>query len=66
MFMTEEELSVQVAQIDCIQVDDVDLAKPGQDEVFQQLTADPTSADEQDTRLVGRRKCQQDFARVHR
>jgi hypothetical protein len=44
----------------------VDLSKPGQDEVFQQLTADPASADEQDTRLVGRRKCQQEIARLHR
>jgi hypothetical protein len=29
--MTEEELSIQVAQINSIQVDDVDFAEPGQD-----------------------------------
>lgn len=51
MFMPEEELAIEIAQIDCIEIDDVDFAEPGQDEVFEELTADPTCANKEDTRL---------------
>jgi hypothetical protein len=29
MFMTEEELAIEITQVDCIKVDDVDFAEPG-------------------------------------
>lgn len=55
MFLSKEELTIQVAQIDRVQVDDVDFAEAGQDEVLEELTADSACADEKNARL--RRKC---------
>ena len=47
MFETEEKLAIQIAQINGIEVDDVDFAKAGKEEVLEQLAADATSAHEQ-------------------
>lgn len=35
VFMAEKELSVQVAEVDSIQIDDVHFAEAGEDEVFK-------------------------------
>lgn len=35
MFMSKKELTIKIAQINGIEVDDVDFAEPGKDEVFQ-------------------------------
>jgi hypothetical protein len=35
MFMAEEELSIQVTEVDSIQIDYVDFAEAGKDEVFK-------------------------------
>jgi hypothetical protein len=35
VFMSEKELSIQVAKIDSIQIDDVDFAEACEDEVFK-------------------------------
>jgi hypothetical protein len=35
VFVSEEELTVEVAQVNCIEIDDVNVAEPGEDEVFQ-------------------------------
>lgn len=51
MFMTEEKLSVQVTEVNGIEVNDVYLAEPGQQEVFQQLASDAAGADEKNTGL---------------
>jgi len=51
VFKTEEKLAIQIAQVDCIEIDDVDFAKPGQEEVLEQLAADAASAHEQHTGL---------------
>ena len=51
MFMSEEELAIEVAQVDCIQVDNVDFAEPGQDEVFEEFAADAACANKEDARL---------------
>lgn len=51
MLVTEKELAIQVAQVNCIEVDDVDFAKAGKQEVLEQFTANATSAHEQHTRL---------------
>lgn len=51
MLETEEELAIQIAQINGIEVDDVNFAKAGKEEVLEQLAADATSAYEQHSRL---------------
>ena len=51
MLMTEKELSIEVAQIDCIKIDDVDLSKTSEYEVFQELTSDSTSTNKKNTGL---------------
>lgn len=45
MFMSKEELTVEVAEIDGVQIDDVDLAKASEDEVLEEFAADATGAD---------------------
>lgn len=44
MLGAEKELAIQITQIDGVEVDYVDFAETGQDEVFEQLAADATSA----------------------
>ena len=47
MFMAEEELSVEVAEIDRIEVYDVYFAKACEDKILEELTANATSADKE-------------------
>ena len=35
MFMAEEELAVQITEVDCVQVDDVNFAEAREDEVLE-------------------------------
>jgi hypothetical protein len=42
MFLSEEELTVQVAQVDGIKVDYVDVSKAGHDQVLEQFASYPT------------------------
>jgi hypothetical protein len=35
MLVTEEKLTVQVAQVDCIEINDMNLAKAGEHKVFE-------------------------------
>lgn len=51
VFMAKEKLAIEVTQIDCVKIDDVDFAKASEDEVFEQLTADAAGADEENARL---------------
>lgn len=44
----EQELAVEIAQVDGVQVDDVDLAEAREDEVLEQFAADAASADHED------------------
>lgn len=46
VFVAEKELSVQIAQIDRIQIDDMDLPEAGQEEVLEQLAANTAGAHE--------------------
>lgn len=55
MLMSEEELTVEVAQVDCIKVDDVDFAESREDEVFEELAADAAGANKEDARLRKKR-----------
>lgn len=52
MFLPEEKLSVEIAQIDRIEVNDVDLAEAGEDKVLQQFTANASSTNHQDSGLL--------------
>lgn len=54
MFVAEEELAIEIAKVNRIKINDVDLAEAGQDEVFEQLAADAASTDHQHARLVFR------------
>ena len=44
MLVAEQELAVEVAQVDGVEVDDVDFAKAGENEVLEQLAANATSS----------------------
>ena len=52
MLVTEEKLSIQIAEVDSIQIDDVNFAEAGEDKVLQKLAANPPSADHQDATLM--------------
>lgn len=52
MFMSEEELAVEIAKVDCVKVDDMDFAEASQGEVFEEFTADAACANEEDARLL--------------
>ena len=47
MLMTEEKLAVEIAQVDCVQVDDVDLAKPTHHKVLEEFASYPTGTNQQ-------------------
>jgi hypothetical protein len=51
VLVAEEELAIEVAKINRVEVDDVDLAEAGQDEVFEQLAANAARAHHQHARL---------------
>ena len=52
MLLTKEKLTVEVAEVDCVQIHDVDLAKAGEDKVLQKFAANSSSTDHQNTGLV--------------
>ena len=51
MLMSKQELTIEIAQINSIEVDDVNFAEAGEDEVFQQLATDAACADKKNARL---------------
>lgn len=51
VFMSEEELSVEIAEVDCVEINDVNLPEPSEDKVFEKLAADAAGAYEEDARL---------------
>jgi hypothetical protein len=53
MFLSEEELAIQIAEIDCIKIDNVNLPKAGQDQVLQQFTANSAGTDKEYSCLHG-------------
>jgi hypothetical protein len=44
MLVAKQELPIEVAQINCVQIDDVDLAEAREDQVLQQFASDTASA----------------------
>lgn len=51
VFVTEKELSVQVAQVNGVEVDDVNFAESKENEVLEELAADAAGAHHQYSRL---------------
>ena len=45
VFLSEEELTIQIAQINRVKIHDVDLAETGEDQVLEKLAANATGAD---------------------
>jgi hypothetical protein len=48
---SEEELPVQVGQVDRVEVDNLDVSKADEDEVFEQFAADTAGADDEEFAL---------------
>ena len=51
MLVSEEELSVQVAEIDSVEVDDMNLAKATEKEVLKKLATNTSSSNHEHLRL---------------
>lgn len=51
MLVSKQELPIQVAQVDRVEIDNVNFAEAGEEQVLEELTADPTCSDQQDARL---------------
>lgn len=51
MLHSEQELAVKVREVDCVQVDYVDLPEAGQDKILEKLAPDATSTHHEDSRL---------------
>ena len=51
MFVTEEELAIEVAEIDSVKIHNVDLTKAGEYEILKQLASNAAGTDHQYTRL---------------
>lgn len=44
--MAKEKLAVEVGQVNCVEIDQVDLAEAGADEVLEEFTANAAGADD--------------------
>ena len=51
MLVTEEKLAIQVREVDCVKIDNVNLPKAGQDEVLEQLATNAASSNQENTSL---------------
>lgn len=51
MLVSEEELSIEIAEINRVKIDDMDFAETEEGKVFEKLAADAASTDHQDTGL---------------
>jgi hypothetical protein len=54
MLLAEEELAVQVAEVDGVEVDNVDLSEAGKNEVLEEFASNAAGADHQHARLFWR------------
>lgn len=48
MFVAEKKLTIQIADVNGVKIDNVNFAKASKDEVFQQFTANTACANHQD------------------
>jgi hypothetical protein len=49
--MSEEKLAIEIAQIDCVEIYDVDFSEAGEDKVLEKLAAYSTCSNHQYTSL---------------
>ena len=54
MFETEEKLAIQIAQVDGIEIDDVNFAEAGEEEVLEEFATDAASSNQEHARLSAR------------
>lgn len=54
VFMTEEELAIEITQINCVQINNVYFPESCKHQVFQQLTSNSSGTNEQDAGLATR------------
>ncbi len=52
VLLTKEELTVEIAKVDGVQINDVDLAEASEDKIFQKLATNSSSAHHQNSRLM--------------
>lgn len=45
--MPKQELSIEVTEVNCIEVDDVDFTKAGQEKIFEEFASNTTSSYQQ-------------------
>jgi hypothetical protein len=51
VFVSEEELTVEITQVDSIKIDNVNLSETGHDQVFEQFASNAAGANEERSRL---------------
>ncbi len=51
MFMSEEELPIQITEVDCIEIDNMHFAKAGEDKILEELASDTPGSNKKHTRL---------------
>ena len=51
VLMPEQKLAVEVGEVDGVEIDDVDVAESGEDEVLEQLAANAACTNHEDARL---------------
>jgi len=51
MFLPEKKLAIQVAEVYCVEIDNMNFTEACQDKVLEKFAANTASADEKDTRL---------------
>lgn len=56
MLVSKQELPVEVAEVDGIEVDNMDFTKPSENEVLEELATNATSSYHQNTCLMSRQR----------
>ena len=51
MFVTKKELTIEVAEVDGVQINNVDLAEAGENKVLEELATNSSGTDHQNTGL---------------
>ena len=54
MLMAEKELAIKIAEIDGVEINDVNLTETSEDKIFEQFTANSPGSNHQYTRLRSR------------
>jgi len=52
VLVPKEKLAIEIAKVDSVEIDDVDLAEAGQHKVLEEFASDPASSNHKYTRLL--------------